>query len=1160
VLYVHRSERADQLVEALGDLLLEPLADPLAPEIVAVPTRGVERWLTQRLSHRLGTGHLGGDGVCANVEFPFPGTLVNRATSRACGFDPDTDPWPPERSVWPLLQLVHELRGADFLASLTLHLERAAPLGPDGSPQPRRFSAVRHVADLYDRYAVHRPEMILEWARTPAGARAHDRGADWQAELWRHLRARIDRPSPAERFTDAATRLAAAPELLDLPDRLSLFGLTRLPGSHLRVLEAIGGGRDVHLFLLHPSNALWDRVASKVPRPAPGLRRQDDPTADLASNPLLRSWGRDAREMQLVLASHGVAGGRHRPVPAERASLLEALQADIRADRRPPGPGLGDEGESRPLLRADDDSLQIHACHGRLRQVEVMRDAVLHRLASDPTLEPRDVIVMCPDIESFAPLIHAAFGSDESGFLGEGEGPGLPRLRVRLADRSLRQTNPLLGVAAHVLALAAGRVTASEVLDLASLEPVSRRFRLGQEELAQIEDWVAAAGIRWGLDGAHRQPWGLQDLGANTWSSGLDRLLLGVTMTEDDQRLFGGTLPVDDVPGQSVELAGRLAELVARIGVAVDELQGPQPLARWCARLAAATESVAEAAGGDGWQHEQLHRVLGEVAEDADGADRVDLDRHEVSSLLAERLSGRPTRANFRTGDLTVCTLVPMRSVPHRVVGLLGLDDGVFPRPAERDGDDLLLAEPHVGDRDGRSEDRQLLLDALLAATDQLIITYAGRDQRTNQERPAAVPVAELLDVVDRTVRVDGPGRARDRIVLHHPLQSFDPRNFTPDALGADRPWSFDPVNLDGARARKLRSPRPPFLSQRLPPWERPAIQLDSLIRFAEHPVRAFLRERLGHYARLASDQINDALPVELDALEKWGVGARMLEARLAGADPEGALAAERARGLCPPGSLAEALLTDADQAVGALLEAGAVFPSWSSQSDSVDINLTLPDGRLLVGTVPGVKDDTILSCTYSALGPRQRLAAWVRFLALSVAHPDRDISAVTIGRGETRRRGRMVGVAQVAWPRQLPLPGQSETQAARARTALDELVDLYDRGMREPLPIYCRTSAAWAEAVRGADEDPVARARRCWESERESPVPAEQWEDEHMLVLDGLASFDWVRAEVPRDYDDELVEAGTPRNGEGLPSSRFDLLARRLWTPLLENETVEQR
>ena len=478
MLYLHRSSRADYLVEALGDVLLQPLPDPMSRDVVAVPTRGVERWLTQRLSHRLGATPGERDGVAANIEFPFPGVLIasamRAAAGGAAGPVAGADPWSPERSVWPLLQLVDEHLDDPLMRPLAAHLRASSPAPPDGTP--RRFTSVRHLADLFDQYAVHRPGMLAAWGRHDEGTLTSARPEDmaWQAELWRLLRRRLVVPSPAERFESAPRRIEAEPGLVDLPQRVSLFGLTRLPSSHLNVLKAIAVHRDVHLFLLHPSHDLWEEVASRAPHPPSSLLRKDDPTARLPKNPLLRSWGRDAREMQLVLAGHGITGGTHRPVDAGEMpkTLLGRIQADIRADRTPPGsqaPGDRapvDAKDPRPLLADDDDSLRMHSCHGRARQVEVVREAVLHLLADDPTLEPRDVIVMCPDIELFAPLVSATFGAASLA--------GTPQLRARLADRSLRQTNPLLAVAAHLLELAESRVTTSDVLDFASREPVAQ--------------------------------------------------------------------------------------------------------------------------------------------------------------------------------------------------------------------------------------------------------------------------------------------------------------------------------------------------------------------------------------------------------------------------------------------------------------------------------------------------------------------------------------------------------------------------------------------------------------------------------------------------------------------------------------------------------------
>ncbi len=1140
MLYLHRSARADHLVDALGDVLMEPLDDPLAREVVAVPTRGVERWLSQRLSHRLGARKGASDGVCANIDFPLPATLLWAATAAACGLGaatPTDDPWAPDHAVWPLLQLVDEHIDDGFLSPLADHLRASCGLTATGSP--RRFATVRHIAELYDRYAVFRPQMVMEWLESPGPEACSGLGADeaWQAALWLRLRCRLASPSPAERLARAAGRTGPEAQLPDLPPRLSVFGLTRLPASQLRVLKAISAQRDVHLFLLHPSGALWDKVAAAAPHPPAALARAEDTTAKLPANPLLRSWGRDAREMQLVLASEGVTGGELRVVTEAPSSLLGLIQADIRADRPPPGPPLPGQEDRRPLLAGDDDSLRAHCCHGRARQVEIAREAVLHLLAGDPTLEPRDVIVMCPDIELFAPLISATFGPAALA--------GAPELRARLADRSLRQSNPVSAVAAHLLELAGSRVTAAQVIDFVSREPVRRRFGLDENALSQIEAWLAATGVRWGLDGPHRAAWKLDSLEAGTWRAGLDRLLLGVAMA-DHGDLFGGVLPYGDLSGGEVDLAGRLAELVDRLRAALDELAGPHSPQDWARALLSATGSMIAISSQDAWQTEELRGALEHLGDDPAAAGRpsrgaVLLDLPEARALLADRLRGRPTRANFRTGDMTICTLLPMRSVPHRVVCLLGLDDGVFPRPAGQDGDDLLLARPEVGDRDLPGEDRQLLLDALLAATEHLVITFEGRDQHLNQPRPPCVPVAELLEVVDRTARSTGGGPGRVDVVVEHPLQPFDPTNFRPGALSSPGPWRFDHTHLAGAQAL-MGARRPPsaFLPGRLPPLRRDPVPLTSLVRFLEHPVRAFLRERLGLYAGDVPE-ISVSLRVELSPLERWALGERLLTARLAGVAWDRAVEAERGRGLLPPGPLGQAALQEVASVVSALVDKvdslGFDRLARPAGAAAAEVNVALPGGPGVVGTVPGARDGTVVRCTYSKLAPKHRLRAWAHFVVLSAAYPQMEPAAVTIGQAASSTCDRpRLSVSTFS-----PFAGDAPARRSAALGTLAVLVDLYRRGMREPLPIYCATSAAWAAAARrGDDPSPEARAR--WASAFDD-VEGEQADPEHELVLGTGASFDDLLGLVPED--DEA--------GPGWATSeqtRLGRLAQRLWGP----------
>ncbi|MCD2186341.1 exodeoxyribonuclease V subunit gamma [Actinomycetospora soli] len=1081
-LHVHRAERADTLAEALAAVLATPPEDPFAPDVVAVPTRGVERWLAQRLSHHLGAG-AGDDGVCANVRFPPPRELVRRARGL-----PDDGPWRPERLVWPLLETIDACAGEPWLAPLDTYLGVVGDA--TGTRAGRRFAAARHLARLFDAYAEDRPAMVRDWAAkddadVPADLR-------WQSELFRRLRERLGEPNPAE--TPAAGVVGT-----DLPARVSVFGPTRLSTTELTVLAALGADREVHLWLPHPSPALWDAVRGG----GPVVCRREDPTADVAAHPLLRSLARDARELQLRLPAdalevHHPASGR------PPATLLEQLQDDLRHDRAPAGVAL-----------PPDESVVVHSCHGPDRQVEVLREAVLGLLADDPTLEPRDVVVMCPDVETFAPLVTAAFGGDEAPDAHPGH-----RLQVRVADRALTQVNPVLGVLGTVLDLADARLTASELLDLAESEPVRRRFRFDADDLERLRVLVGRAGVRWGLDRAHRADYKLGRVGENTWEAGLDRLLVGVAMSGDEQVWLDSALPLDEVDSRDADLVGRLAELVDRVAEVLGRMRGGadggQPLGAWLDALGWALDALTATVPADVWQLTQARAVLAEVRDTASAADPPVLTLHDVRAVLSDHLAGRPTRANFRTGTLTVATLLPMRSVPHRVVCLLGLDDQVFPRQRATDGDDVLARDPHVGERDAAAEDRQLFLDAVLAATERLVVVHSGADERTGAPRPPAVPVGELLDTLDATATVGGRP-AREHVVRRHPLQPFAPRNFR---ATAGRPFSFDAGALDGARSLVTgRRTRPVFLEGPLPPRAAPEVDLTDLVRFVEHPVRAFLRQRLSLVARGEEEEPDEALPVAPDALATWAIGDRLLTDRLAGHDVTACMEAERRRGTLPPGALGVALL----RRVGRQAEAikVAADPLWAEPARDLTVAVALDGGPTVVGTVSGVRGSTLASVSFSRLAPKHRAAAWVQLLALAAAHPGERWSAATIGKGgrdEPTARADITGL-----------------DPDHARAVLADLVALRAEGLREPLPLFAKVSERYvADRPRRTTKQAFDSARREWSSRY-----GEANEPPHVLV--------WGR---DRRLDDVAGPAGD------VESTRFGELAVRFWKPLREAET----
>jgi exodeoxyribonuclease V gamma subunit len=454
------------------------------------------------------------------------------------------------------------------------------------------------------------------------------------------------------------------------------------------------------------------------------------------------------------------------------------------------------------------------------------------------------------------------------------------------------------------------------------------------------------------------------------------------------------------------------------------------------------------------------------------------------------------------------------------------LDDGVFPRAAREDGDNLLAREPAVGERDLRSEDRQLMLDALMAATEKVVVTYTGADERTGARRPPAVPLGELLDALDDTAATATGGPARSQILVRHPLQPYDSRTVMPGALGRAGPFSFDPTALRGARAATgARVPAPVFLPSPLAAAPRRDVDLADLIALITHPVKGFLRQRLDVGIRFEQDDPSDALPVDLNSLELWGVGDRLLRARLAGVPENDCRQAELRRGVLPPFQLGSRTLETLFEEVRPLVDKTASLRAVPRRT--VDVVVDLSGGRQLRGTVGGLHEEYLVAVSYSKLGPAARLRAWLSMLALSAGHPDKPWGAATVGRGD---RGRPQCATLTPIKAQAALP------------VLQQLVELYDKGLREPLPMPVKSAAEYAaHRLRGAEvDDAEYRARMKWAT---GSFPGEDDDAAHAQVWGRRAPFE------------TLLTATPPDETWGGEPHRFGELAVRMWFPLLDHE-----
>ena len=810
-MFVHRSNHLEPLVEALAALVSTPSLAPIQPEIIVVQSKGLERWLSMELSRR--------HGVWANAQYPFPRNFIERALTAVLDEDAEAEAGPgfaPETLCWSIAALLPGLVELPDFAELRGYLR-------DDVSGARRVELATRIADVFDQYPVYRPELVLDWEAGAAGG--------WQSILWRALVERHGAGHLARRaasFAAALARRDVSPR--GLPGRVSLFGIGSLPPLFVDVLAALAGLVEVHLFVLSPSREHWAEIRSRrdLARAA-RARGGDDGLSEAAlalaeGNPLLASLGRLGRDFQFVLESRVDYREDDRDLyldasAGELPTMLATLQADVLGLRHRRAGSV----EALPLaLQADDRSLAVHVCHGPMREVEVLRDQLLAMFHEEPGLEPRDVIVMTPDLETYAPLVEAIFAGDST------ENGALP---FRIADRGLRVESPTADAFFALLDTAAGRITASAVLDLLGRAAIRERFDLGEDELDTVRDWVVESNVRWGVDAAHRATFQQPPFKETTWRFGLDRLLLGYAMPGDGRVLFHDTLPFDDVEGSGADLLGRFASFCEVLFDVQRSLAAPRPVEGWRDALGAAMDRmVAEPERG---AHE-LQTLRGALSDLAEAAREAGFDEpvplHVVRARLEAQAAAPGGQHAFLSGGITVCALLPMRSIPFRIVCLLGMNDGAFPRAPRAPSFDLVARHPRRGDRSPRDEDRYLFLEAILSARSRLLLTYVGRSVNDNAELPPSVVVSELLDVLDESF--GEADAARRHVVVVHPLQPFSATGFGAD--GDPRVFSYSARFRDGARALVgLRQGFPSFFRRLPPPDDAGArVTLDELSAF----------------------------------------------------------------------------------------------------------------------------------------------------------------------------------------------------------------------------------------------------------------------------------------------------------------------------------------
>ena len=919
---IYRASRLEALLDPLLALMQElPPRHVLAPHTVIAAHPGMQKWLVRELAIRHGPR-----GIAANLQVELPSMWLDRLAKHVLGEEAVAlREYRREALRWRIhesIDNVHDERVKAYLA------------GDEGNRARRRFQLSDRLARIYTQYLVYRPDWLKDWF----AGREGDPPGGFLAPLWKELRQQIGLPHRGEQLTRLIEALAATTESPLGSEPLHVFGLAHLAPSELSVLRAVSRHRPVVLYVPDPCREYW----AGLPNNRSMLRdlvKLDPVGGDTEAaflqqgHTLLASWGRMGQHFMLALEDgFALADVRHSQDETNELELdtrLHRVQESIRRLE----PTLISDNPDPSTARADR-SLRVHACHTRLRELEALRDALLRERVENPDLKPSDIIVMMPGIQNYVPLLPAVFGE-----AGKHDGP----LPYHCADVAVARSHPLFESFRQLLDLPLSRLTAPEVVDLLEVPQIARRLNLGIDDVGVLTGWLQNSRVAWGLDAAFRGRFDVPEIPEHTFSWAMDRMLAGYVMGQPDgDEVHAVTLadgvelaPLDGIHGPQSALLGALDRLLVELDEWCADGHASLKASEWAERLERRVESIFLIDPMDSEAREAKAYVLRFIRTLASEPQESDLDPElefsVVREILLARLDAVPERQRFLMGGVTFCGMVPQRAIPFKVVAVLGLNDGDFPRASSDAGLDLMGKHRRLGDRDVRSDDRYLFLETLMSARDVLHLSFIGEGVRDGKPRNPAAPLSELMAVLDRAQQTsngglelacDEPSRPW---FVRHPLQPFDEHYFDQSDAAL---FSFH-KEFAGMRkqsgAGQVTPPFVPSASLNTPTIAAASIPLREVFAYYKDPAKQLLANGLNlRLDALGSDRLRDTEPLDakFEALDE--VAKRLFLDAARHADPsipDDPPDWVRLTGMLPPGRVGADAWTQEREKVAELLQ-----------------------------------------------------------------------------------------------------------------------------------------------------------------------------------------------------------------------------------------------
>ena len=816
----------------------------LSEETILVQSKGMQHWLNLKLAES--------QGISMNLAFSLPMQFFWNQIRAILGKDmvPEQSPYSREVLSWR----IHAILASDAVVNNPLcqeatHYWLGEPgqknKGHNKGDEDKRFQLACQLADLFEQYLIFRPDWILDWDKgADKGQTQYDQEEGWQALIWQLLIAQ-EPQHPIVLLKQAMAGLQH--KECRLPERISLFGINTLAPLWLEFLSELGKQTQVHFFHLNPCVEYWGDLKTDKAHAREQFYRwlESHDTFDseetAAINPLLSNLGGQGKDFLYLLqeqTSIEIPVYESPDVSSSMASkkvptVLHKIQADIL--------NLRDAREAPQTMT--DDSIVIASAHSALREIQALHDWLLHQINNDDSLTPKDILVMCPNVENYAPYVEAVFAHGWNDW-----NERVPPLPCSIADRTLKDSEPLVQAFIDLLDLPDSRFQVSQILGYLRLPALQKKFNFSEDDLFLLERWVNHAAIHWGLDAAHKQHILSveQSNGKFSWQQGLNRLLLGFAYS-DQTTVYQDQQLLPDVEGDEALLLGRYFELLEQLQYYARELQTPRSPQDWTHFLLQAKESLFSPLSMDSNAQQIIEQAINDLGEYTRHANYENVIPLTVirDFLLAHFNQPEPGR-QFMAGQVTFCSMVPMRSVPFRMIAVLGLNDGEFPRQRQPMGFDLMAAEPpRKGDRSRRGDDRYLFLEALISARDKLYLSYQGHDIKTNNTREPSLVLQELMDYLEKGYGWQLTENERQQL-LKVPLQAFSKDNYRGLHQGL---WkSFNPDWLHLSEPGESRNNLHSVNELSMLDGDEISITAEQLVQFFDNPCKQFAQIRLGLY------------------------------------------------------------------------------------------------------------------------------------------------------------------------------------------------------------------------------------------------------------------------------------------------------------------------